>query len=114
LPLSVNLSWKIRNEKNLLISKDLSIYIVASIVVWLLTGLWHGANYTFIMWGIIHGFFLVIYKGQMKPRKKVFKKLGINNKNIIVVITETIITLCIVIMAWIFFRADNIREAIFY
>lgn len=114
LPLSFSLTWKISSDKILLIKKDLYIYIVASLVVWLLTGLWHGANYTFVLWGMIHGVFLILYKWQMKPRKKMFKKLGIKNNNVIVVFIETIITLCIVIIAWVFFRADSLREALLY
>jgi D-alanyl-lipoteichoic acid acyltransferase DltB (MBOAT superfamily) len=114
LPLSFAISWRIKGEKVLFIKTDLFIYIIASTVVWFLTGLWHGANYTFILWGMIHGFFLIIYRWQMKPRKMLFKKLGITNKNRIVIFIETIITLCIVIVAWVFFRADNIKDAVLY
>jgi len=111
LPVSFSLSWKIKTEKVLLINTDLFIYIVASIVVWFLTGLWHGANYTFIIWGIIHGLFLIIYQWQRKPRKKFFKKLGITNNNKLIITIETILTLFIVLLAWIFFRSDNVYDA---
>jgi D-alanyl-lipoteichoic acid acyltransferase DltB (MBOAT superfamily) len=87
------------------------IYIVASIITWFLTGLWHGANFTFIIWGMIHGFFLIIYQWQKSPRKKLFKKFGITNKNPIVIIIETLITLIIVMIAWVFFRSSSIHQA---
>ena len=51
LPLSFSISWRIKGEKVFLIKSDLFIYIVASTITWFLTGLWHGANYTFIIWG---------------------------------------------------------------
>jgi len=51
LPLSVAVSRGIKKEKVLFIKSDLFIYIIASTVTWFLTGLWHGANYTFIVWG---------------------------------------------------------------
>jgi D-alanyl-lipoteichoic acid acyltransferase DltB (MBOAT superfamily) len=114
LPLSFTISWKIRGEKVLFIKTDLFIYIVASTVVWFLTGLWHGANYTFIIWGMIHGFQLIVYHLQRNPRKKFLKKIGITNDHLVIKIFETIITLCIIIIAWIFFRADNISIAIDY
>jgi len=114
LPMSFLISWNIKSERVFFIRTDLFIYIIASLVTWCLTGLWHGANYTFIIWGMIHGFFLIIYKLQTKPRKRIFQKLGINIKNRSVIIVETLITLFIVIIAWIFFRADNLKEAILY
>jgi alginate O-acetyltransferase complex protein AlgI len=114
LPLSFNISWKIKTEKVFLIKSDLFIYIVASIVVWFLTGLWHGANYTFITWGMIHGFFLIIYQWQRKPRKKLFKKLRINNDYTSVIIIETILTNIIVLLAWIFFRERSMHNAFSY
>jgi D-alanyl-lipoteichoic acid acyltransferase DltB (MBOAT superfamily) len=111
LPTSFTISWRIRSEKVLFIKTDIFIYIIASTIVWFLTGLWHGANYTFILWGMIHGFFLIIYRIQIKPRKRIFKKMGIKNNNGTIVILEAFITLFIVIIAWIFFRADNVGHA---
>jgi alginate O-acetyltransferase complex protein AlgI len=111
-PISFSVSWKIRSDKVLLIKADLFIYIVASLITWFLTGLWHGANYTFIIWGMIHGLFLIIYRWQIKPRKRLFKKIGISNNNKVVVLVESLITLVIVVFAWIFFRADNTRHAL--
>lgn len=114
LPISFAISWKIKGEKVLFIRNELFIYIVASTIVWFLTGLWHGANYTFIIWGLIHGFFLILYKWQMKPRKKILKKLNVRNKAITVVVVESFLTLVIVVTAWIFFRAESIGQATGY
>ena len=114
LPLSFSVSGRIKNNTIFYIKTDLFIYIVAGTITWFLTGLWHGANYTFICWGMIHCFFLILYHWQQKPRKRLFKKLGITNDHTLVVITETIITLFIVMIAWIFFRANSIHQAIKY
>ncbi|MEI6047793.1 MAG: MBOAT family O-acyltransferase [Bacteroidota bacterium] len=111
LPVSFSISWKIKSEKVFFIKTDLFIYIVASLITWFMTGLWHGANYTFIIWGMIHGFFLIFYQWQRKPRKTLFKKIGLNNNNTFIIAFETILTLFIIMIAWIFFRAQNIPQA---
>jgi alginate O-acetyltransferase complex protein AlgI len=114
LPLSFAVSWKIKGSKVFYIKTDLFIYIIASTVTWFLTGLWHGANYTYILWGMIHGLLLIVYHIQRNPRKKLLKKIGITNDHLVIRIFETIITLFVIIIAWIFFRADNISIAIKY
>jgi D-alanyl-lipoteichoic acid acyltransferase DltB (MBOAT superfamily) len=114
LPISFSLSFRIRNGKVIFIKKDHFIYILASIITWFLTGLWHGPSYSFILWGLINGFFLIIYRLQLKPRKKLFKKFGINNNSKTLICFETIITLTIIMLAWIFFRTDNTRQAFSY
>jgi D-alanyl-lipoteichoic acid acyltransferase DltB (MBOAT superfamily) len=114
LPVSFAVSWRTRSEKVLGIKTDIFIYIVASSITWSLTGLWHGANYTFIIWGLIHGFLLVIYQWQRKPRKKLFKRTGISNDLPVIIGIETVFTLMIVLLAWIFFRAENTHQAFAY
>jgi D-alanyl-lipoteichoic acid acyltransferase DltB (MBOAT superfamily) len=114
LPLSFSVSWRIKNERVLFMKSDLFIYVTASLVTWFLTGLWHGANYTFIIWGMIHGSFLIAYQLQKRPRKKLFKKFKINNNSWIIIVLETLITLVIIMIAWVVFRADNVPQALAY
>jgi len=114
LPLSFSVAWRIKSERVLLIKSDLFIYIFVSAITWFLTGLWHGANYTFIIWGMIHGSFLITYHLQRNARKKLLRKIGIDNNNLIIVIAETIITLTIIMITWVFFRADSITQALEY
>jgi len=114
LPLSFSLAGKFKKERILSIKTDEFIYILASTVTWSLTGLWHGANYTFIIWGLMNGLFLIVYHLNKKPRKNLFRKTGINNNNRVVLIIETFLTLVIVITSWIFFKADNTHHALMY
>lgn len=113
-PLSVGVSWRLRSERIFFMKSDLFIYIVASSVTWFLTGLWHGANNTFIVWGMIHGVFLIFYYSQRKPRKRLLKSVGITNDHIAVRIFEYSLTFSIIMMAWIFFRSENTGHAIRY
>ncbi|KPL21869.1 MAG: hypothetical protein AMJ75_09195 [Phycisphaerae bacterium SM1_79] len=71
------------------------------IVVFLLCGLWHGANWTFIIWGIYHGIFLVFER--LLERKTIYSSLP---KPIQICITFFFITI-----GWVFFRAANITDA---
>jgi alginate O-acetyltransferase complex protein AlgI len=114
LPLSIAVSRGIKKEKVFFIKSDLFIYIISSIVTWFLTGLWHGANYTFIAWGMIHGFFLILYQWQKQPRKKLLKKIGIKNNHYLLVAIETFVTMFIIVVTWVFFRANNIKDAFIY
>ena len=114
LPIMASISWKIKKEKIFFIKTDQFIYITASLVIWFLTGLWHGASYTFILWGMMHGFFLIIHHLQNKSRKKLLKRVGITNDHSVIVILETAVTLIIILFTWILFRASSLHEAISY
>lgn len=113
LPLSMYVTEKISGAA-LIIKSDLFAYIVASAIVWMLTGIWHGSGMTFLLWGVINGAFLIIYHAQRKPRKKLLSKLGTNNDNKVIAGLEAVITLTVILIAWVIFRADNITMAIGY
>ncbi len=69
-------------------------------VVWLLTGIWHGANWTFIAWGLFYFILLVIEKQIGLDKKKAW--------------WGHIYTMFFVIIAWVLFRATNITNAYEY
>jgi alginate O-acetyltransferase complex protein AlgI len=75
-------------------------------VVFILSGFWHGANWTFIVWGALHASYLLVY--MFFSRKKVFD--GLKN-NLFFNIGSWILTFALVCFAWIFFRASNIDNA---
>ncbi len=75
------------------------------LVVWLLTGIWHGANWTFICWGLFYFVILMIEK-----LTGVVDKL----KNTLTKTLYRIFTLLCVNFAWVLFRADSIDAAIQY
>lgn len=72
-------------------------------VVWLLTGIWHGANWTFMVWGIYFGILLLIekftYLGKYLERTKLMGH---------------IYTLLLVLISWVIFRADHLSLAFSY
>ena len=72
-------------------------------IVFLLTGIWHGASFNFIVWGIIHGIFMVLER---------IGFLKIIQKNFVTKIFGHIYTLSIVIISWTFFRANSLSQAL--
>lgn len=73
-------------------------------VVWLLTGFWHGANYTFVLWGVIYGCFVLFEKTVSMDR--ILSQRGALFRG-----AYRIITLLIIILQWVIFRANGIRQA---
>lgn len=73
-------------------------------ITFLLSGLWHGANWTFIIWGGIHGLFLIIEKYVLKATKKNY---------LLKSWLSIIYTFIIVCFAWIFFRSNNVADAFY-
>jgi alginate O-acetyltransferase complex protein AlgI len=71
--------------------------------VFLISGLWHGANWNYLIWGGLHGFFLV-FALIIKPVKATFNKFV--KENSFIRFTNRIITFLLVTYAWSFFRAD--------
>lgn len=81
--------------------------------VFLISGLWHGANWTFIIWGSLHGFYLIFALWTKQIREKIVKQMGFYKFPYIYKIFKVFTIFVLVSFAWIFFRAKNIEEAIF-
>jgi D-alanyl-lipoteichoic acid acyltransferase DltB (MBOAT superfamily) len=83
-------------------------------IIFIVSGFWHGANWTFIMWGLLNALFImpsiifntnrnnleIVAKGKVLPGIREFLQM--------------IITFCLTVFAWIFFRAENISHAFSY
>lgn len=78
-------------------------------IVFMVSGLWHGADWTFIVWGALHGFYQVFGLATRRFRERINYKLRLAHVNSIKVIT----TFLLVAFAWIFFRANNINDALY-
>jgi alginate O-acetyltransferase complex protein AlgI len=79
-------------------------------IVFMISGLWHGASWTFIVWGALHGVYQVITL-MLKPfTQKTEEKLNIQNSAVLRV-GKILLTFCLVTFAWIFFRANNMHDA---
>ena len=79
------------------------------LIVFFCTGLWHGANWTFIIWGLWHGFFIVAEDAV----KKLFglEKHGKGGRNPACAVLKHLYTLLVVLVGFVIFRADNMGQA---
>ena len=74
------------------------------VFVFILCGFWHGANWTFLIWGIYHGVFLIL------ERISGIRDVSPDKNQVV----RRTITLLIVTVGWVIFRSDNISQAIGY
>ena len=79
-------------------------------IVFLVSGLWHGAEWTFILWGLLHGIYRIVGDLTYKKREKLYARMGIDTTSRPVRMLRTAITFVLVCFAWIFFRANNTAE----
>ncbi len=78
------------------------------LIVFLLSGLWHGASRTFLAWGLINGILvLLIPSVHSKPPQAVAR----SNERTVVVVTKTLVMFLITCCCWIFFRAATLEDA---
>ena len=99
IPLGGNRKGKVRKAANLMI-------------VFLVSGLWHGADWRFVAWGGIHGFYQVAADFLQPYRVKIQEKLKIKTNCFSWSFLQVIVTFGLVAFAWIFFRSDSIADAL--
>lgn len=81
-------------------------------IVFAVSGLWHGANFTFVVWGILHGAYQVIGNLTKKPRSALRARLGISEDSRVLHAWQTACTSFLVGFAWLFFRANSLDDAV--
>ena len=74
-------------------------------VTMILGGLWHGADYTFVFWGLLHGCALCIHKMYMQWRKG-------RPSTVLSSIFSSVLTYVFVCICWVFFRSPNFQVAL--
>lgn len=82
-------------------------------ITFLISGLWHGANWTFIIWGALHGFYYIFGGVTSNLRRNISYLSGITKFPKIQKILKIISTFLLVSFAWIFFRANNMSDAFY-
>ena len=87
--------------------------VLAISITFLLCGLWHGAAWTFVFWGFLHGFFMSFSVIVNKQRQSIYKKFNLLNSKPFEYF-KIFFTFVILTIAWVFFRANSFGEAFYF
>jgi D-alanyl-lipoteichoic acid acyltransferase DltB (MBOAT superfamily) len=82
------------------------------LMTFMLSGLWHGASWTFVIWGMIHGMYMVVGAQTRGLRAKLASTLGLQGDNVATTCLKVVVTFSLVSFAWIFFRANSLADAL--
>jgi D-alanyl-lipoteichoic acid acyltransferase DltB (MBOAT superfamily) len=80
-------------------------------VVFLLSGLWHGAGWTFVAWGGLHALYLTVGTATARARARLAGAIGLGRVPRVHAAARVVVTFALVSFAWIFFRAADLTEA---
>ncbi|MDO4333617.1 MAG: MBOAT family O-acyltransferase [Eubacteriales bacterium] len=78
------------------------------------SGLWHGADWTYVIWGILHGFYQIAEKMLAPLMKKIHARCHTRTASFGYRFFKVVVTFVFVDIAWIFFRADSLYQAFHY
>ena len=80
-------------------------------ITFLFSGLWHGANWTFVVWGALHGGFIVLEYATGGFQQRIADRLCRDKTSMLHKAIQIAITVVLVGIAWIFFRAERLADA---
>lgn len=83
-----------------------SRWVINILLVFLLSGLWHGARWTFVIWGLLHGLLYLLEYGINK-----MLKIGSSATNLFFDVLRSIKTFVLISIIWVFFRAESLDKA---
>jgi len=109
LPLAYSFTRKVMKSK-LKIKPEVISYIAGIVITMFICGIWHGAKWTFIIWGLLHGFYLAVGFLLKKRRKRLYKRFNI--KSSVQRSIGIILSFLFVSFAWIYFRVNSAGDSI--
>jgi len=99
-PLGGNRKGKLRTNLNIMI-------------VFIVSGLWHGASWNFVIWGGLHGIYQVIETTTYGYRTKMVERFNIDRTSVGHKFYRIMLTFMLVVFAWVFFRANTLTDSVY-
>ncbi len=101
IPMGGNRKGKVRKYFNLL-------------VTFLVSGLWHGASWNYVIWGGLHGLYQIVGEITEPIKQKCYKVCKVNQKVFSYKFGKMLVTFTITTLTWVFFRAETIQQALYF
>lgn len=79
--------------------------------VFLLSGIWHGANWTFVIWGLLHGLYFLLQRVVSVPYSNIANRFRLYRIPLLLPVLEWAVTMALVLIGWVFFRAPTTAGA---
>lgn len=99
IPLGGNRCSRVKRYRNIMIT-------------FLVSGFWHGASWSFIVWGGLHGFYQIIWDISHPWKKNVIQKYHIKAESFSYKLGQALVTFVLADFAWIFFRMNSLRQSL--
>lgn len=99
IPMGGNRKGKLRKYVNIMI-------------VFSVSGLWHGANWTFVVWGVLNGLYQIVGEITCSTRRKLEKRFHFEEQTFGRKLFQILVTFLLVNSTWVFFRAESIHQAL--
>ncbi|MEI7483582.1 MAG: MBOAT family O-acyltransferase [Ignavibacteriota bacterium] len=109
LPIAYKITKLFNYQKKHTFNPQHITYVVSILLAMTLVGVWHGAGWTFMIWGLLHGVILAISFLTKKPRARIVKHLNINKS--FLKTTRIVYTFAMITLLWVLFRADTLSTA---
>ncbi len=82
------------------------------LIVFALSGLWHGAALTFVVWGVLNGMYQIVGDALLPLRQGLYKALRLGEDCLLLRVVQTVIVFLLSTVAWVFFRAGSMAQAL--
>ena len=86
-------------------------HLLNLMIVFAVSGLWHGASLTFVVWGLLHGVYQVVGILTRSPRAALRRRMRIREDSPVLIAAQRCVTALLVGFAWLFFRANSLSDA---
>lgn len=86
---------------------------LALMTTFTISGIWHGASWGFVIWGVLHGIYMALSVPIKGYRKKLLSYFEIDSKSTTLKFIEVLFTFNLVSITWVFFRANTLSDAVY-
>ena len=88
-------------------------WVLNQLITFTVSGIWHGASYTYVVWGFLNGIYIVVSRFVKPIKEKIARLLHAENKPIVTKPFSVLVTFTLISFSWIFFRANSFSDAFY-